>query len=186
MSTPLLLDRDAAVLALVDLQVNHFPTTFYREATLSRAVRLLKAARFMEIPVLWTEHYPKAFGPTLPPVAEALQGLAPIAKTSFGCFGEPAFARAVEAAGRQVLYLAGSETHICIAQTALGALERGLEVVVVADCVNARNRLDHDVALRRLEQAGVVVTTWEAVVYEWMREAGHPAFRQVLALVKGR
>jgi len=180
-----LLDPAEAVVALVDIQQNHFHTTFDSGPTLDRTVRFLGATRLLEVPVVWTEHHPRAFGPTLPPVAEALAGLAPIPKVCFGCFGEPAFARAVDAAGRGVLYLAGSETHICIGQTALGALSRGMGVVVVADCVNARHRPDHDVALRRLEAAGAVVATWEAVVYEWMRDARHPRFRQVLALVKG-
>ncbi|MBN1336381.1 MAG: isochorismatase family protein [Deltaproteobacteria bacterium] len=180
-----LLDASEAMVALVDVQKNHFHTTFDPQATLGRMVRFLGAARILEVPVVWTEHHPRAFGPTLPPVAEALAGLVPIPKTSFGCFGEPVFAEAVRATGRSVLYLAGSETHICIGQTALGALERGMDVVVVADCVNARARMDHDTALGRLERAGAEVATWETVVYEWMRDAHHPRFRQVLALVKG-
>ncbi len=174
-----------AVVALVDIQQNHFHTTFDAQPTLGRILRFLGAARVLDVPVVWTEHHPRAFGSTLAPVAEALQGLTPIPKISFGCFGEPAFVDAVAATGRGVLYLAGSETHICIGQTALGALGRGMGVVVVADCVNARGRVDHDAALRRLEGAGAVVTTWEAVVYEWMRDARHPRFREVLALVKG-
>ena len=180
-----LLDPAEAVVALVDIQQNHFHTTFEPEPTLGRMVRFLGAARILDVPVVWTEHHPRAFGPTLGPVAEVLAGLSPIPKISFGCFGEPVFAGAVEATGRNVLYLAGSETHICIGQTALGALAKGMGVVVVADCVNARSRTDHDTALGRLEAAGAVVATWEAVVYEWMRDARHPRFRQVLALVKG-
>ena len=180
-----LLDPSEAVVALVDIQQNHFHTTFDAEGTLDRMVRFLGSARLLDVPVAWTEHHPRAFGPTLPPLAQALSGLAPIPKICFGCFGEPAFAAAVEGTGRGVLYLVGSETHICIGQTALGALARGMGVVVVADCVNARHRSDHDVALGRLQAAGAVVATWEAVVYEWMRDARHPRFRQVLALVKG-
>ena len=83
------------------------------------------------------------------------------------------------------LVLVGAETHICIAQTALQAMERGIDAVIVADAVTARGRLDHDIALRRLERAGVRITTWEALAYEWMRSARHPAFKQVLPIVKG-
>jgi nicotinamidase-related amidase len=180
-----LLKPTAAMVAMIDIQQNHFHTVVDGTATLERTVRFLTAARLLEIPVLWTEHYPKAFGPTLPVVADALQGVEPIAKTSFGCFGEPRFVRAVSRLGRKELYLVGSETHICIEQTALVALERGMKVVLVADCLTARAPHDHRYALERMARAGAVVTTWEALVYEWMGKAGHPRFKAILDLVKG-
>ncbi len=178
-------DIDDAVVAMIDVQENHYPTVSRGEETLDRMVRFLRAARVLEVPVVWTEHYPRAFGPTLPPVAAALEGGQPIAKTSFGCFGEPGFAEAVARVGRSTLVLVGTETHICIQQTGLMALERGMAVVAVADCLTSRGSLDHDVALGRLRSAGATVTTWEALVYEWMRAAGHPRFKQVLPIVKG-
>jgi len=80
--------------------------------------------------------------------------------------------------------LVGTETAICILQTGLGALERGLGVVVVADCVGGRHALDHDLALKRLARAGAVLTTWESLAYEWLRQARHPGFKDVLEIVK--
>lgn len=180
-----LLKPSAALVAMIDIQQNHFHTVVDGPATLERTVRFLEAARLLEVPIVWTEHYPKAFGPTLPVVADVLHGCEPISKTSFGCFGEPRFSRAVTRLGRKELYLVGSETHICVQQTALEALDKGMGVVLVADCLTARAPHDHRFALRRMEQAGAVVTTWEALVYEWMRGATHPRFKQVLALVKG-
>ncbi len=185
MTAPGLLSPADALVAMIDIQQNHFPAVVDGPPTLDRTVRFLSAARLLGVPVLWTEHYPKAFGPTLDPVAQSLAGLDPIAKTSFGCFGEPRFETAVREQGRSVLYLVGSETHICIQQTGLVALERGLGVVAVADCLTARHEHDHRHALQRLASAGAVVSTWEALVYEWMRGASHPRFKQVLSLVKG-
>jgi nicotinamidase-related amidase len=176
---------ESALVAMIDIQENHYPHVLDGDGVLDRTTRFIRASRTLEVPVVWTEHYPKAFGPTLPPLRDALSGLEPISKTSFGCFGEPRFVSAVESSERKVLYLVGSETHICIQQTALGALEHGLDVVLLADCVTARSQVDHEVALERLTAAGVTLTTWEAVVYEWMRASGHPCFKQVLPLVKG-
>jgi len=180
-----LLDPADALVAMIDVQENHYPTVLHGPITLVRLVRFLRSARLLDVPVVWTEHYPRAFGPTLAPVADALEGCSPIDKVSFGCFGEPRFAEAVERAGRATLYLVGTETHICIEQTALTALSRGLEVVLLVDCLTARTRLDHEVALERLAAAGARLTTWEAIVYEWMRTSRHPAFKQVLPVVKG-
>ncbi len=180
-----LFDPGDAMVAMVDIQANHYPTVARGEETLERMVRFVRASRVLDVPVIWTEHYPRAFGPTLPPMADALAGLEAIPKTDFGCFGEARFAEAVEASERSCLVLVGSETHICIAQTALMALDRNMDVVVLADCVTARGELDHDVALQRLARAGATITTWEALVYEWMKRAGHPRFKQVLPIVKG-
>lgn len=182
---PGLLNAHDALLAMIDLQENHYPSVVDGEATLDRLARFVTAARLLDVPVVWTEHYPKAFGPTLDALARPLKGLAPLAKTSFGCFGDPAFAEQVEEWGRRTLVLVGTETHICVQQTALMALDRGMGAVVVTDCVTARNERDHEVALGRMERAGAVLTTWEALVYEWMRGAGHPVFKRVLPLVKG-
>ncbi len=180
----MLLDMNDALVCLIDVQANHYPHVFDGPATLERMVRLVRAARVLEVPVLWTEHYARAFGSTLPALQEAMEGLEPIHKLSFGCFGEPDFAAAVQASGRRTLYLVGAETHICIQQTALVALEQGLGVVLVADALTARGQRDHDIALQRMQHAGAVVTTWEATVYEWMRHGKHPKFKQILPLVK--
>lgn len=186
MTTPALpLRPEDALVAMIDIQVNHYKSVPEGGPTLERLVRFLRCARVLEVPVVWTEHHPRGFGPTLPPVAEALAGLAPIPKISFGCFGEPRFVEAVQGTGRRVLYLTGSETHICIQQTGLEALRRGFAVVVVADAVIARSAVDHQTALGRFAGAGAVVTTWESVVYEWMRGADHPRFKQILPIVKG-
>ena len=180
-----LLDPAAALVVMIDIQQNHFHTVVDGTATLERAVRFVRSARLLDVPVVWTEHYPKAFGPTLPVMADALDGLEPISKTSFGCFGENRFVRTVARLGRKELYLVGSETHICVQQTALVALERGMKVILVADCLTARAPHDHSHALGRMAQAGAVVTTWEALVYEWMRGSGSSRFKQILPLVKG-
>ncbi len=180
-----LLESNDALVGLIDVQANHFPTVADGPAALDRMVRFVRAARLLDVPVVWTEHHPRAFGPTLPELQQALQGLEPLPKLSFGCFGEPRFAEAVERSGRQTLYLAGTETHICIGQTALAALARGLRVVLPVDCLGARHPEDHITGLRRLERAGAVLSTWEAIVYEWMRDARHPRFKAVLPIVKG-
>lgn len=87
--------------------------------------------------------------------------------------------------GRNTAILVGIETHICVYQTAHDLLDDGLEVIVCADAVSARTIDRHEVGLARLRDAGAVVAHTEAIVYEWMRSADHPSFRDVLKLVKG-
>ncbi|MFM8702311.1 MAG: isochorismatase family protein, partial [Planctomycetia bacterium] len=72
---------------------------------------------------------------------------------------------------------------VCIAQTALDLLARGLAVFVAVDAVSSRHRIDHEIALRRLESSGAILTTTEAILFEWCRSAEHPQFQAVRRLV---
>jgi nicotinamidase-related amidase len=76
------------------------------------------------------------------------------------------------------------ETHICIAQTALDLTAAGFTAYVAVDAVGSRHAIDRETALRRLESAGVIMTTTEAAMFEWCGTAGTPEFKQISALAK--
>jgi nicotinamidase-related amidase len=131
-----------------------------------------------------TEQYPKGLGRTPPDLA----GILPPAheKTAFSCCGCPSFTSLVDSPADPIhaVILCGLETHVCIAQTALDLLARGLRVSIAVDAVASRHAIDHDTGLRRLEAAGAVLTTTEAILFEWLRDAAHPQFRAVQKLVR--
>lgn len=180
------LDPGHAAVAVIDVQENHYPHVRDGHAVLDRICRTVDLATTMEVPLLWTEHYPGGFGRTLEPLAVRLNEThTPITKRAFGCFLVPEFVEELRRTGRSDLYLVGTETPICILQTALGALQAGLRTVVVVDCVTGRHKLDHKLALRRMAAAGVVLVTWEMLAYEWLRTSEHPKFKRILPLVKG-
>ncbi len=80
--------------------------------------------------------------------------------------------------------IVGLESHICVTQTALDLLAAGHKVYVLADGVSSSNREEVGVALARLRQAGVVVTTSESWIYECMGDAGIPEFKGMVGVVK--
>jgi nicotinamidase-related amidase len=96
----------------------------------------------------------------------------------------PVPARALEDIELPALVLAGCETHICLLQTALELLEDEIEVWVVTDACASRAERDRDAAFDRLAGAGAELVTTEMVLFEWLRDAKHPQFRLVQALVK--
>jgi len=144
---------------------------------------LLDAARAIGVPALVTEQYPKGLGPTHPMIAERLPPNPP-AKQAFSCCGVPEVTAGL--AGRRTVLLAGIETHVCVLQTALDLFAQGLRVVVAADTVASRSAVDHEFALRRMEQAGAVLTTAEAAAFEWLGTSAAPAFKPVSLLVQDR
>ncbi len=89
-----------------------------------------------------------------------------------------------EEEGRGTIVIAGCEAHVCLMQTALGLLEEEFEVWVVTDACSSRTERNRDAAFDRLAGAGAELVTTEMVAFEWLRSAEHPAFREVLGLVK--
>lgn len=145
--------------------------------------RLLAAAALLDVPVLRSEQYPRGLGPTV----EALRDLLPptmqgFEKTSFSCCGADGFNAAI--ATREQVVICGMETHVCVLQTALELLAQGREVYVVEDAVVSRTEANKRNALERMRQAGVVITNYESVLFEWLRNARHEHFKAVSALLK--
>ena len=139
-----------------------------------------EAARLVSVPTLLTEQYPKGLGPTVAALAEILPP--PLTKMSFSCCGEPGFGRAIPA-GVSAFVLCGIETHVCVAQTALDLMATGTSVFIAVDAVTSRHSIDHETALRRLTAAGAILTTSEAILFEWCGSAEHPQFQAIRRLV---
>ncbi len=89
-----------------------------------------------------------------------------------------------EDAGPNTIVIAGCEAHVCLLQTALDLLEEEFEVWVVTDACSSRSERNRDAAFDRLAGNGAELVTTEMVAFEWLRTAEHPAFREMLALVK--
>jgi nicotinamidase-related amidase len=174
-----------SVVVVIDIQDKLLAKIPTRAELIRHTVFLLDVAAALGVPVRATEQYPKGLGPTTAEVARRLSG--PVAaKTAFSCCGAGTFLEELEMLRRPNVVLVGMETHVCVTQTALDLLDAGLNVFLPIDALAARGAIDHDTALRRLNHAGAVLTTAEAVAFEWMGDAAHPNFKAVSALVVAR
>lgn len=163
-------------LLLIDLQANMMPAIPDGDSVIARARFMARAARLLDVPVAATEQNPSRLGASVPGL---LEGEVAASKMAFS-----AAAWAPEVPGATLLV--GVETHICVAQTSLDLLTAGREVAIVVDAVGARTQDRHRLGLDRLQAAGAVLVHSEAVLYEWLKTAEHPEFREALALVKER
>ena len=180
-----LLRPDRTALVMVDLQEKLLPAIANREAIVRNAVLLLRLADVLALPVLLTTQYSRGLGPTVPEVLAAVPGAAPLDKVSFGCFGNPEFLDRLEAlGGRDQLVVAGIESHICVAQTVLGALERGYAVHVASDAVGSRSAENRTVGLGRMERAGALLSSTEMAIYELLGRSDAAAFKRMLPLLQ--
>jgi len=171
-----LLDRNRAALLVVDVQEGFRPYDSF-PAVAAACSKLVAGARILELPALASEQYPKGLGDTVPEVG--LQDERRIEKTVFSA----ARAEGFTLGGREQAIVCGIETHVCVSQTVQDLLEDGVEVHVPADAVGSRHELDHERGLERMERAGAVVSSVEAVLFELLERAGTPEFKAVQKLI---
>ncbi len=183
LSPPARLTPSDSALLVIDVQEKLLPAIRDAPRLLLNLSFLLDVAGAVGVPALATEQYPKGLGPTHPSIAGRLPADRP-AKVVFSCGGVPEIINGL--AGRPTVLIAGIEAHVCVLQTALDMLGRGLRVFVAADSIASRDDGDREIALRRMEQAGAVLTTAETAAFEWLSTAAAPAFKTVSMLVQDR
>ncbi len=172
-----------SVLVVIDMQEKLLPLVKDWETVLRNVEKLVKVAKILGMEVLATEQYPKGLGRTVPELVELLPVL--IEKTTFSCFLNSDFVRRIRDLAPQTLILTGIETHVCVIQTALDAFDYVREVVVPADATGSRNELDKEIALQRMRAKGVDVVTTEMLIFDLVRDASRPEFREILKIIKG-
>ena len=178
----LLLDRKCSVLLIVDVQEKLFPLS-QRQATIQwNLQRLITAAGLLGVEVFASEQYPAGLGNTIEPLKSQLGPIAE--KRMFSCRECVSLLSGWLEAGIRQVIVAGIEAHVCVLQTALDLQGVGFDVFVPADAVGSRTELDRDVALQRLAQSGVTITTSESVLFEWCETSAAPEFKQISQLVR--
>jgi nicotinamidase-related amidase len=181
-----LLRPERTALVLIDLQERLLPTIAGREQILANSLLLLRLASVLELPVVLTTQYRKGLGDIPAAIRDAAPGVEPLDKVTFGCFWNEGFlSRLGELSERDQLVVAGVETHICVGQTVLGALEKSYEAHVVSDATGSRSASNHLIGLARMERAGALLSSTEMAIYELLGRADAPAFKQMLPWLKG-
>jgi nicotinamidase-related amidase len=180
------LEAHHCALAVVDIQEKLLPPIYEKERMVRNSQLLIRLARVLDLPVLLSTQYSKGLGATVPEIASLLPDTVPIEKNEFGCFNNDAYcARAKSLPGdKNTLLVCGMESHICVTQTVLGALNRGYIVHVASDAVSSRSEWNWRIGLERMRQAGAIISSTEMMIYELLHSAGGPAFKEMLQYLK--
>jgi nicotinamidase-related amidase len=179
-----ILVREKTALLLIDIQENILSVMHEPERVIKYSLNLIKGFKALNIPIFYTEQYPKGLGPTAAPLLKELEGLSVIQKMSFSCSGVPNFfTRLTDNKVSQVV-IAGIESHICVEQTALDLIASGFQVDVAVDATSSRKELDYKYALKRMRTHGVEITTSEAILFEILAVAGTDEFKEISNIIK--
>jgi nicotinamidase-related amidase len=178
------LERDRTALVVVDVQEAFRPAVVDFDRVAENVAVMVQGAKILGIPTLVTEQYPKGLGHTVPEVARHLDGVKPIEKVCFSAAETDEFREQLLERGRDQIMLCGIESHVCVSQTAEDLLSRSVEVHVAQDAVSSRTEENRALGLHKMEQAGAIRSSVETALFELLRAAGTPEFKEVQALVK--
>ncbi|XP_076783777.1 isochorismatase domain-containing protein 2B [Arvicanthis niloticus] len=172
---------ESSALFLCDMQEKLRDRVLYFPQIVSMAARMLKVARILNIPVLLTEHYPQGLGPTVPELGA--QGLRAMSKTSLSMV--PPLQQELDKMPQvQSVLLCGIETQGCILNTALDLLDRGLQVHVAVDACSSQSEMNRLMALSRMKQSGVFLSTSEMLILQLLKDSAHPQFKEIHKILK--
>lgn len=180
----MLIARDNSLLLVVDIQEKLAPAIHDGDTVTANALRLLRASAQLAVPAFVSEQYVRGLGPSLPAIREAGSHARFFEKTHFSCAAEPGVLDLLRAVGRRQIIISGTETHVCVLQSACGLLEAGFQVFLVADAASSRTPANRDAAIERLRAVGGHIVTTEMVLFEWLHKACTDEFRALLPLIK--
>ncbi|HME32556.1 MAG TPA: hydrolase [Terriglobales bacterium] len=180
------LDGAQCALIVVDIQEKLLPHIFNKETVVKNSQLLIRLARILSIPAMVTTEYSKGLGATVPEIASLVADVRTIDRLEFGCFSNDEFRSGLKKlpGNRNTVLLCGVEAHICVTQTALGALNDGYLVHVASDAVGSRSEWNWKIGLDRMRAAGAVISSTEMMMYELLRCSGTPQFKELLPYIK--
>ena len=168
---------------VIDYQEKLAPAMANQDEMVKKSKMLLEGLGALEVPMIATTQYAKGLGNTITEISSVLGDTPIVDKSTFSVMAsEDVSAAIVE--GTKNIIICGMETHICVLQSMIDLQGAGYQTYVVADCVSSRSESDKAFALVRAEQEGAKITTAEAILYELLQGAKHPAFKTISALVK--
>lgn len=177
---------EQCALVVVDIQEKLLPPIFNKDQLVKNSQLLIRLAKILDLPIVITTQYSKGLGATVPEIASLLENVTAFDKLEFSCFGSDQFRSRLKAlpGNRNTVLLCGMEAHICVMQTALGALNEGYLVHVASDAVGSRAEWNWQIGLERMKAAGAVISSTEMMMYELLRCSGTPQFKQLLPYLK--
>jgi nicotinamidase-related amidase len=179
-----MLDLESCALIVIDVQGKLAQIMYEKEKLFKNIQILIKAANILNIPILWCQQVPESLGSTIPEIAELLSVIEPINKSSFSCCGDQQFNNKLNKLSVNQVLLCGIETHVCIYQTVCDLLRKGFYVNVAADAVSSRTLENKMTALERISTEGAKISSVEMSLFELLKTAKHPRFKEITRLIK--
>ena len=178
------LSAENSLVLIIDIQ-ERLVAALNKDTIIANAVKVASAAKFLNIPVLLTEQYPKGLGHTVKSLCDVIpEGRKKKKKTYFNALLEDGMLDKIKSYGKKQIVIFGIETHICVHQTASALVEAGFDVYVIKDACASRNKYEFKQGIDAMMANGVKISCIEIALFEWLKGAKNPKFKEVQALIK--
>ncbi|WXG39321.1 MAG: hydrolase [Candidatus Freyarchaeum deiterrae] len=184
MSKSRLLTSENASLLIIDVQEKLFAVMQDQEKFAGNILKLIDFAKIVKLPIILTEQYPKGLGRTIKQIKDKIPEVVPIEKTAFNCFGAEGFKELLQKNKITTLIIAGIESHVCVNQTALDAMDKSIKACVISDAISSRTKENWQVGLERMRDNGAIISSTEMLIYELLRDAKNKEFKEAQPLLK--
>ena len=165
-------------LIIIDIQEKIIRPIFNKDSIIKNIKKLINAYQVLEENIFISEQNPLKLGETIPELLPKAR-FKKIEKMVFSLANIQDFLNELKNKKISNLIVCGIETHICIQQTVLDCLQKGLEVILISDAMGSRNRVDHEIALQRMNQSGAILTTTESIIFELCKTADRKEFKEI-------
>ena len=176
------IEKEKAQLLMIDFQDKLFPHMENQGVLVKKVITLLEGMKTLTIPIIATRQYPKGLGDTIEELGSYFSQY--YDKMTFSCCGSEELLGELQKSGRKNVIITGIEAHICVLQTVIDLKTLGFTPIVVTDAIGSRDRRDYEIALKRMEYEGAVLTTVESILFEICRTAGTEEFKMISRLIK--
>ena len=180
----MLMKPSQSLLLVVDVQEKLAPAVHGIDDVIDNIVRLITAAEKLNIPFMFTEHCPDRIGHTVNALADLVTNGSVFEKCRFSAYSEPSIAQRFAASNREQIIVAGTETHVCVLQTAIDLKQAGYQLYLVADGTSSRHLDNKNLAIERMRRNDIDIVSTEMVIFEWLERGDTDAFRELLPLIK--
>jgi isochorismate hydrolase len=171
---------EKSCLLVIDVQGRLADMMHKKKHLFKHIITMINAAKILDIPIHWFEQYPKGLGPTRPEIKELLMDATYHEKLTLSACGAGDFINQLKASGRNQCI----ETHVCVYQTVMDLLANDFSVKVNQQAVSSRIKSNKKLGLHNMEKAGADITSTEMILFELMKTAKNPKFREISKLLK--
>ena len=176
------IEKEKAQLLMIDFQEKLFPHMENQGVLGEKVITLLEGMKVLAVPILATRQYPKGLGDTIKELGTYFSEY--YDKMTFSCCGSEKLIGELHKTGRKNVIITGIEAHVCVLQTVIDLKALDFTPIVVVDAIGSRDKRDYEIALKRMEYEGAVLTTVESILFELCHTAGTEEFKLISRLVK--
>ena len=178
------MNREKTGLIIIDAQEKLMSVIGHKEEVTDNIIKLLHLARVYQLPLLITEQYPQMIGSTLDERKQHIPNFDPVEKLEFDFCEVKPFMNRLESLQLHNLIVTGVEAHVCVLQSCLSLVKKGYHVYVPRDGVDSRSSHNKQTGLELMKDEGVTITSTETIIFQMLRKAGTPEFKEMLKIIK--